>query len=65
MTLEQYIKRTQLSRTQIAALLKTTEATVSRYITGARFPRAYMLDRIFKVTGGKVTANDFLPLRRK
>jgi hypothetical protein len=35
---------------------------VSRWENGHRFPRSDALERIRRVTGGAVTANDFVPV---
>jgi len=47
------------SRPWLADRIKSTEATVSRIINGLQWPSKSLLQRIYKITDGEVTANDF------
>ena len=60
MRLDAYLTEKGLKGPEFAALIGVTEETVRRYIKGERKPEWPILDRINKVTGGQVTANDFL-----
>jgi len=67
MTLEQYLKslKPQMTHAGFAALINATQATVTRYIAGDRFPSPDMIERIAKTTGGAVTINDWYERRAK
>lgn len=60
MTLAQYLDQHEIKAEQFAALIGTSQAAVSRYMTGARHPRPDVMRRIIAATDGMVTANDFL-----
>lgn len=62
MKLSHYITENGLTLTELAAQLDLPVQTVSRYACGARRPREAEMLRIFEVTGGKVTPNDFFNL---
>ncbi len=59
MTLQQYLTQTGLSQQKFADLVGITQMTVSRYVHGLRLPRRAHMQRIYEVTGGSVTPNDF------
>lgn len=61
MQLSEYLRQHEISRGRFAELIGVKEVTVGRYITGARFPDRDSLIAIKRVTGGAVTADDFLP----
>jgi len=62
MTLSDYLAQSGLSQAEFARAIETSQPTVSRYITGLRMPRRDHLRRIREVTGGAVTANDFVEI---
>lgn len=59
MTLADFLIREGLSQSDFAGKLGVTQATVSRYV-GGRMPRKTKLEAIRDITGGAVTADDFL-----
>lgn len=65
MTTEHPLRRWRRARDmtqgELAQLLGVRLFAVSRYERGERTPRPAVLARIRDVTGGAVTANDFLP----
>lgn len=63
MTLDEYLKSNSISVSEFASLIGVkSRATVYRYI-GGRIPDSAMMQRIYNVTGGMVTANDFYGLK--
>ncbi len=60
MLLSDYLAENELSDAAFARLIGVERQTVGRYQTGDRFPERHILLKIFEVTGGKVTANDFI-----
>ena len=62
MTLEEYLKLNNLSLDDFAAKMGTRRLTVQRWIQGEFMPQRRHLEKIVKITGGKVTANSFLCL---
>jgi transcriptional regulator with XRE-family HTH domain len=63
MTLDSYLKSAGITQAEFAATLGTTQAAVSRYARGLRYPKRATLNRIIAASGGNVTANDFLSSR--
>lgn len=61
MKLADWIAEKDLTHAEVAELLEVEQPTVSRYVNGTRRPRDRHMVKIVAVTGGKVTANDFLP----
>lgn len=59
MKLETYLSSKSLTRTEFAELIGTTQASVSRYVTGERRPSIEMIDKIDKATKGKVKMRDW------
>lgn len=59
MKLEDYLTKNEISRAQFAEKIGVTEASLSRYLTGDRFPRERILKLIFEATNGAVTPSDF------
>jgi transcriptional regulator with XRE-family HTH domain len=51
-----------LSDADFGALIERTRQAVHRYRTGERVPDQTTLEKIFEVTGGAVTPNDFFGL---
>lgn len=60
MKLEQYLARKKLNQSQFADLIGSHKSTVSRLVRGLTWPDKETLRRIRQVTGGAVSANDFL-----
>lgn len=60
MRLIDYRKKHGLTQQQLGDRLNVDQATVARYEAGKRMPQRDELDRIYKLTGGEVTANDFI-----
>ncbi len=62
MTLEKYLAQTDTSQEDFAALIGASQAAVSRYVSGKRFPTRRMIGRISDVTKGMVAPADWFPL---
>lgn len=60
MTLGDWLQRQDMTQEAFAGLIEVEPATVSRYVTGQRRPTHKIMLRIFRVTNGAVSANDFL-----
>jgi transcriptional regulator with XRE-family HTH domain len=60
MKLVDYRKKRGLTQKQLGELLDLEQPTVARYEAGKRLPQRDELDRIYKLTDGEVTANDFV-----
>lgn len=62
MKLSSWLRQEGISDAAFGASLTppVSQATVSRWKSGLRHPRAGSLRRIMLATGGSVTANDFL-----
>ncbi|MBD9455991.1 helix-turn-helix domain-containing protein [Rhizobium sp. RHZ02] len=61
MTLNDFLNtEPKTSHAAFADLIGVTQATVSRYLAGDRFPPPAVMRKIFLATSGKVTANDLL-----
>jgi hypothetical protein len=58
--LKYFLADREMSQAEFAKRIGSTQASVSRYVAGARMPRREHLARIRKATGGTVTADDFL-----
>jgi predicted transcriptional regulator len=71
MRLEKYLQDYSISAADFAGQIGAkSRATVYRYIKGIRMPEVEVMTKIFEVTNGQVTANDFYnipapPKRRK
>ena len=61
MRLADYVKQSNMSQAEIAALVGVTEAAMSRYMRD-RVPSPDVMQRIIEVTDGAVTPNDFFAL---
>jgi transcriptional regulator with XRE-family HTH domain len=57
--LRRFREERQLSQADMAKLIGTTVASISRWETGERRPSSTMFPRIIRATKGKVTPNDF------
>ena len=58
--LKRYPETYRISRATFADLINVSEDAVGRYLRGERVPRRGVMLKIHEVTGGKVTANDFM-----
>jgi transcriptional regulator with XRE-family HTH domain len=65
MTLNDYLAETGETQTKFAKLVGASQADISRYVAGKRRPRADVLIKIYEVTGGRVTANDFFGMAER
>jgi len=61
MRLGDWLKQSGKTQEEFGALIGADTSTVSRYISGERMPSLKKLTRISDVTGGVVTATDFVP----
>lgn len=64
MTLDDWRIRQGLSVQQLANRIRTTHQSALRYCNGQRVPRAAIMPRIYRITGGAVQPNDFYRLPR-
>ena len=60
MRLEQWLTETGTTQGKLARELEITQTAISRYISGARIPRAEHMVEIYEITDGVVTPNDFV-----
>jgi transcriptional regulator with XRE-family HTH domain len=60
MTLREWREKKGLTMVELARMLGVDKSAVSRWESGERFPSRRFLKKIAEVTGGEVTANDFL-----
>jgi len=60
MTLREWREKKGLTMVELARMLGVDKSAVSRWESGERFPSRRSLKKIAEVTGGEVTANDFL-----
>ena len=63
MKLETYLAKTNKSIETFAQEAGISAQAIYKYLRGERIPRKEFLTRLAKVTGGEVTANDFLEWR--
>ena len=59
MQLADYLQINEISDAAFARLIGVERQAVGRYRSGERFPEKTILQKIYKATGGQVTANDF------
>lgn len=59
MKLQDWMKEKGVRRSEAAEAVEVSVHTLGRYITGQRRPRRNVLERIKRLTGGSVTADDF------
>lgn len=61
MKLRDYRKLQNLTQTKFAKLIGATSyVIIARYESGVRVPSPTAMRKIYEVTGGKVTPNDFV-----
>lgn len=59
MKLGTYLEIKSISHADFASMIETTQASVTRYVNGKRRPSIEMIDKISKVTRGKVRMHDW------
>lgn len=64
MTLDDWLKRNNVTETAFAERIGSSQASVNRYRKG-RVPESAIMRRIIIATKGAVTANDFFNVPRK
>ena len=62
MKLEAYLAKTQQSIEAFAQEAGISAQAIYKYLRGERIPRKEFLTRLAKITGGEVTANDFIDM---
>ena len=60
MKLKQYLLFAKISSRDFAKKIGISHVSISRYINGSRFPVKKIIEKIFKITNGLVSADDFL-----
>lgn len=60
MSLTEFLAQKGLTHAEFAAMVGVSQATVTRWTHGQRFPGRKEIERIQKATRGAVTANDLL-----
>lgn len=61
MKLRDWLIRHDIDQAAFGRLIRTTQASVSRYATGRRIPRPVIMARVVKATDGAVRPSDFYP----
>lgn len=59
MTLNEYMAKEQISMRDMAESIGVTYEAIRKYANGERIPKPNILNKITRLTGGAVTANDF------
>ncbi len=59
MKLTDYLTQERLTASDFAVKVGVSQPCISRYLAGQRMPTREVIDRIFRITDGKVSANDF------
>lgn len=62
MKLASFLEKSHIGRREFAVALGVSDVTVTRYINGSRIPRPRHMKRIKELSGGVVTADDFLAI---
>lgn len=65
MKLFEFLDKVQISQSEFARKIKSTQPAVSRFIIGERIPRKRLMEAIYRATKGEVQPNDFYDLRLK
>jgi transcriptional regulator with XRE-family HTH domain len=60
MRLQTYLENNGITHREFAEEIGTSQAAVTRYANGLRFPSRDILARIRTATGGRVSADDFM-----
>lgn len=61
MKLSEFLSDNGMSRADFAAAVGVSHVAITRYLAGKRIPRPEHIRRIKELTGGAVTADDFMP----
>ena len=61
MKLTRYISQNKIDKAVFADDVGVTIQSLYRYLSGDRFPKPEIIQKIIAATNGEVTANDFLP----
>ena len=59
MNLKNYLKIKKIALKSFANSISVSAVTVSRYINGSRLPKKEVINKIYELTNGAVTADDF------
>jgi DNA-binding transcriptional regulator YdaS (Cro superfamily) len=59
MRLADFLSQERMTATEFAAKVGVSQPCMSRYLAGQRRPAPEIINRIFRLTRGKVSANDF------
>ncbi|MBU6525944.1 helix-turn-helix transcriptional regulator [Methylocystis sp. MJC1] len=59
MKLADYLTKNDITHADFGRLIRISQAAVTRYAQGDRFPKKEILERIYAATEGAVTPNDF------
>ena len=60
MTLDEFLIKNQITQAEFALQVGVTQQMVSLWASGKKLPRPPKLNKIEKLTGGRVRANDFM-----
>jgi len=60
MTLREWCKAGGYSQAEFAVMVGSVQSTVSRWSAGMDVPNPTAMQKIYDVTGGKVSPNDFI-----
>ena len=61
MKFQEWVADSGLTQRALAKRLRTSQGYVSDLVIGRRWPNREMYERIYKLTEGRVTPNDFFP----
>lgn len=62
MHISEYLNERELSQAQFGAEIGVSQSAVERYVNRKRIPDEDVMRRIYQITKGQVTANDFYDL---
>jgi predicted transcriptional regulator len=62
MKLDSYLSENGFTCGQFARLIGVTPQAVDRYVKGQRIPNEEVMPKIYEMTNGEVTPNDFFDL---
>lgn len=65
--LRNYLENNNIGKNELAERISVSRVAIDRYLTGARIPSKEVMAKIYAITHGDVTPNDFfgLPPRAK
>lgn len=61
--LSKYLSKKKLSQQKFAEMIGVTQAAVNRYVNGVQKPEENIMVKIFEITKGEVTPNDFYGIK--